>query len=188
MDAADFLARLCGALEEAGVPYMLTGSFASALHGLPRATQDIDLVVDPSPASLGALLQAFPQDAYYVSSDAALDALRRRRQFNIVDFETGWKADLIIRKARPFSVEEFGRRRRARVLGIETFVVSPEDVIVAKLEWAHRGGGSERQLGDVRGVLGAMGDSLDVAYIERWVGELGLSEPWGAVRGGSSDG
>jgi hypothetical protein len=59
---------------------------------------------------------SFDPDAYYVDPDTARHALRRRSQFNVIDMATGWKADLIIRKARPFSVEELARRHPVELL------------------------------------------------------------------------
>ncbi len=184
MGAGDFLRRLTGILDRSGVPYMLSGSMASALHGDPRATQDIDLVVEIVPDALPGLLLALPASDYYVSADAARDAVRRRGQFNVIDMATGWQADLIVRKSRAFSRAEFERRHRADILGVTVYVASPEDVILSKLEWARRGGGSERQTRDVRGVVAARGVELDTEYIERWVGVLGVTELWQAVAPG----
>jgi hypothetical protein len=156
---------------------MLTGSFASSFHGAPRVTHDVDIVIAPVLGSLEALLRQFPTDKYYVSREAALQAYGAEGMFNIVDFATGWKVDLIIRKARPFSLKEFERRRPETLDGTEVFVASPEDVVVAKLEWAKLGE-SERQLKDVAGILDSRAGELDLAYVEKWVGELGLSEQW----------
>ncbi len=66
---------------------------------MPRTTQDVDLVVDLREDDIPRLLAAFPQDEYCVSEDAVRQAVQRRSQFNIIDFRTGWKADLIVRKA-----------------------------------------------------------------------------------------
>jgi len=104
--AGDFLARLTTKLTGAGVPHMVVGSFASSFHGVPRSSQDLDLVIDPDPTSLRRFLADLPADAYYADSDAAVDAMQTRGQFNVIDMATAWKADLIVRKARPFSVEE----------------------------------------------------------------------------------
>ncbi len=179
-DAAGFLERLVGLLEAAGVPYMVAGSFASTYHGVPRTTQDIDIVVEPTFGTLGRLLNLLPEDRYYVSEQAARDALRARGQFNVIDLESGWKVDLIIRKERPFSREEFGRRKTACVLGVDVMVASAEDTILAKLEWAKRSS-SERQLRDVAGVLRVTGDALDRAYLLPWLDRLGLHEQWQAA-------
>jgi hypothetical protein len=182
-DLANLLRRLTAALDQAKIPFMIAGSFASTAHGAPRTTQDLDVVIDPADArALDALLNQFPAAAYYVDTETAHDALRRRSMFNVIDLATGWKVDFILRKNREFSRNEMKRRIAMPMLGISVFVASPEDTIVAKLEWSREGGGSERQRRDVAGILAAIGDGLDVTYIERWVAELDLDEEWQAAR------
>ena len=186
--AGAFLTRLTTKLAAAGVPKMVVGSFASSFHGVPRSSQDLDLVIDPQPESLRRFLSELPPEDYYADADAAFDALRRRGQFNVIDMATAWKADLIVRKARPFSVEEMRRRIEGDLLGAHVFVASPEDTLISKLEWAQQGGGSQLQLRDVSGILQLRGDDLDIAYIERWVAELGLDDLWLQVRSTDVDG
>jgi hypothetical protein len=185
--AGGFLARLTAKLAAAAVPNMVVGSFASSFHGVPRSSQDLDLVIDPQPESLRRFLSDLPPEEYYADADAAFDALRRRGQFNVIDMATAWKADLIVRKARPFSVEEMRRRVEGDLLGSRVFVASPEDTLISKLEWAKQGGGSQLQLRDVMGILQLREDDLDIAYIERWVADLGLGELWWSVRAGGSE-
>jgi len=164
---------------------MIAGSFASTAHGLPRATQDLDVVIDPpDEASLHALVSSFSPAEYYVDADAAREALRRRAMFNVIDNATGWKVDFIFRKNRPFSREEFRRKEALTLLGVPVFVASAEDTIVAKLEWSLQSGGSERQRRDVGGILETAGPSLDLPYVEQWVRDLGLESEWEAVRPG----
>src|SRR5262249_37847964 len=138
-DASTFLARITSALDEAHIPYMLAGSFASSHHGAPRATQDIDIVVDPTFDSLDRFLEALRDDDIYFDGDVARDEFKRRGQFNIIDGATAWKVDVIFRKARPFSREEMARRMPAIVLGVHVFVATAEDTVLAKLEWAKLG-------------------------------------------------
>lgn len=164
-------------LEAADIPHMLAGSFASAYHGTPRATQDIDVVIDPTLPALEAFVAHASAAGYYVDADRARAALEQRHQFNVIDAGSGWKADLIVRKSRPFSREEFKRRSPATVLGVELFMATAEDTILAKLEWAAHTD-SERQLADVTGMLGVKGASLDRGYIERWARELGVLGLW----------
>ena len=177
----DVFARIRAALVAAGVPYMLTGSFASSLHGVPRATQDIDIVIAPTRTQLLALIAQFPEDDYYVSRDAALDALARHEQFNVIDLATGWKIDFIIRRPRAFSREEFQRRRTVDLAGVEMDVASAEDILIAKLEWAKLGA-SARQIEDAAGIVRLQGERLDTAYVRRWVEVLGLQEQWQAAQ------
>lgn len=175
--AGEFLARLAGKLEIAGVPHMVVGSFASSFHGVPRSSQDLDLVIDPDRASLRRFLKELPATEYYADIDTAFDAFERRSRFNVIDMATAWKADLILRKERPFSVVEMTRRAEGDLLGTRVFVASAEDTLISKLEWA-KAGGSELQLRDASGILQLLGSGLDAEYIERWVSELGLQDLW----------
>jgi hypothetical protein len=173
----ELFSRIRAALDAADVPHMLTGSFASSLHGTPRATQDIDIVIAPTRDQLLRLLAQFPESDYYVSRDVALDALARYGQFNVIDLATGWKIDFIVRRPRAFSREEFERRRPAAPADIDLDVATAEDVLIAKLEWAKLGA-SARQLDDAAGIIRLQGDDLDVAYVARWVEALGLVDQW----------
>lgn len=180
MNGDTALTRIVAALDAASVPHMIAGSFASTFHGEPRTTHDIDVVIDPPREALDRFLASLAPDAFYVSRDAADEAWRRRGIFNVIDYASGWKIDLILRKDRPFSRSEFERRVRARILGVDVFVATAEDTILAKLEWA-RLGESERQLRDVVGVIELQGDALDVPYIERWARELDVTALWERV-------
>lgn len=103
------LRTIITALDAAVIPHMVVGSFASTAHGEPRTTRDLDLVIDPRPDQLDNLLGALDAERFYVDPDVARDALRRRSMFNVIEIATGWRLDLVIRKARPFSVEEMRR-------------------------------------------------------------------------------
>ena len=88
--------------------------------------------------------------------------------FNVIDFESGWKIDLIILKDRPFSRSEFARRRPAMIGGLEVPVASPEDVILSKLEW-NLMTPSRRQVEDARQVALNNAGQLDASYLRGWV-------------------
>jgi hypothetical protein len=171
---------LTTALDAAGIPFMITGSVAAAFHGASRATMDVNLVIDPSLRSLEDFVARVEALGLYVSSDAAREALALRGMFNVVDPETGWKADLIIRKHRVFSETEFARRETADFFGVPVAAASIEDVILSKLERAQLGG-SARQLEDVAALLRVARDSLDRPYLEQWVDRLGLRRDWDLV-------
>jgi hypothetical protein len=174
---AALLASTIAQLERAGVPYMITGSVASSYHGEPRATRDLDIVIDPDRAGIGRLVGELEGAGLYVDRDAASLALHDRTQFNTIDGTTGWKVDFLLRKDRDFSREEFDRRVRADLLGTNAWIASPEDTILAKLEWAMTSG-SDRQLRDGAAMLDIGGEALDLAYIGRWVAGLGLQDAW----------
>jgi hypothetical protein len=159
---------------------MLTGSLAGAYYALPRSTQDVDMVMDITAGQLRELIERFRARGLYVSETAAEEALRTRGQFNVIDPRIGWKVDLIIRKDRAFSLEEFSRRRPATVVGVHVALTSPEDLILVKLEWA-RLGDSERQRTDVLQMVEARWDTLDREYLRTWAAQLGLVAEWASV-------
>ena len=181
MSASEVFARLTTALERAGIAYMLSGSFASAYYGAPRSTQDIDFVIESSSAQLVALVESLPREQYYWDLPTALEAHQRQSMFNVIDLATGWKIDLIIRKARAFSQEEFSRRRRADVDGVPIFVASPEDVVLTKLEWSKLSQ-SQRQLEDVVAIFRSRWELLDRGYLGKWIAELRLQAEWNVAQ------
>lgn len=160
------------------IAYMIVGSVAALAHGRARSTQDFDVVIEVDRASLLALVRSLPPERFYVSEDAAIEALERRSPFNVIDLATGWKIDLIPLKPRAFSKREFARRRPLPTFDLTVDVASVEDVILAKLEWSKREGGSSRQLEDVRELVRIAGDRLDRAYVDRGAAELGGEDAW----------
>ncbi len=172
MTLEDALQLVLSKLDDCGIPYMITGSFASNIHGLPRATQDADIVIETDGKALDRFLKILGED-FYASREAAKEALARRGIFNIIHLPTGLKVDLIIRKTRPFSHTEFLRRQEVDFLGRGRWFASAEDIILAKLEWA-KSGQSERQLTDALNVAKIRGKSLDRSYLQTWARELGV--------------
>lgn len=177
MTPASTLEWLTRLLDQLQIPHMVVGSFASSAHGVPRTTQDIDVVIDPTARQLKDFVAAIDLDRFYVDGDVASDALRRRSMFNVIDMETGWKLDLVIRKPTAHAVAEMGRRTLGTIAGVRAPLATAEDVIIAKLAWA-RDGGSERQLIDVAGIIAAKGATLDRAYLAEWIAALGLEAHW----------
>ena len=146
---------------------------------------DIDIVIDPSAAQLRSLVRALAGIGAYVSREAAEEAFAHHSMFNVVDTTSGWKVDLIIRKHRPFSEVEFGRRQAAEFEGCPLWVARVEDVMVAKLEWAKLGA-SARQLEDVAALRRIHSGQLDQAYLEHWIAVLGLTAQWEQVAPGGA--
>jgi len=181
MNVRDVFQRLTSALNRAEIAYMVTGSFAGAYHGIPRATQDIDIVIETTSDQLRRLIDLLPESEYYVDVDAAMSARSHESLFNVVDIATGWKIDFIVRKSRPFSEEEFRRRRKIDISGIDVFVASAEDVIVSKLEWSKLSQ-SSRQIEDAAAILRIRWESLDHIYLEKWIATLGLGNQWNEAR------
>ena len=162
-----------------GIAYALGGSMASSLLGKPRFTVDADLTAEPFPGKEQEFVAKFGSD-YYISLPAVQQAVQQRACFNIIHTPSGFKVDVFVRKDRPFEHSVMSRRRTAPVADCpgETIVlVSPEDIILLKLEWFRIGGGiSDRQWSDILGVLKVQAGNLDEAYLDFWAIDLNVSD------------
>ena len=169
--------EVASVLDRFDIPYAVGGSWASSLFGKPRLTHDVDMIVEPFSGKETAFCASLSGD-YDVSLPMIQDAIRRRSSFNIIHWATGFKADLFVRKDRPFDASVLARRRLHQLSeGHSLALVSPEDVILLKLEWYRLGGGtSERQMEDVRGVFQLQAGNLDQSYLDHWAADLGVSD------------
>ena len=161
------------ALEELAIDYFVTGSLASASHGVARATADADIVVDLSIESYEALLDRLGPD-FYVPDSFAREAIRTRGMFNIIRVGALFKADMILLRATDFDANAM-RRARAASPPDSYPTATPEDIILFKLQWlAASGENSQRHRQDVLGVIRAQSDHLDVNYLEECAAVLGV--------------
>lgn len=178
-----FVLDMTSRLEAAGVPYMLTGSVASSSYGQRRQTADADILINPATPGRVVRFVSALGDAFYADANTARTAVRDRRMFNVIGYESAFKADLIVCKAEPYDRQSFDRRVR-RPLNValpEVWMVSAEDSILSKLRWAQETG-STRQQDDVVGVLAVQAGALDETYLDRWADDLGLREDLDRVR------
>jgi len=158
------------------VPYMLTGSLVSSLQGEPRATHDVDLVVDVRPADVARLLAAVEAPDVYADDRAVEQAVRERRMFNLIQTTTGDKVDFWPLTDEAFDHRRFARRRVVEALGLRLSVSSPEDTILMKLRWSKASGGSEKQLVDALRVYEVQAGGLDLRYLRDWAARLGVAD------------
>jgi hypothetical protein len=182
-----FLRKVVEILDEAGVQYMLTGSLVSAYYAVPRATQDLDMVIEADESGIDQIVEGLLDAGYYVDREAAVEAHRTHGQFNAIDPTSGWKADLIVRKDRAFSRVEFDRREHVSLFEVEVAIASLEDVLIAKLEWS-RLGDSALQRRDVLQLLERAWEQIDHEYVGKWVAELGLESEWEDARRSVTEG
>jgi hypothetical protein len=179
---AELLRHLVASLERLGIDYMIVGSHASIYYGEPRFTQDVDVVVELTPSRLSGFLSLFPPAEFYVSEDAARDAVARRGQFNLIHGASGVKIDVFLGKDTEYDRLRFVRRQRLPLVpGQDAYFARPEDVILYKLLY-FREGGSERHLRDVAGMLAVSGVDIDVGYVAAWARRLGVLDVWDAIR------
>ena len=183
MSKPDLLAALepvVAVLEGLGVPYLVGGSVASSLHGMARATMDVDIVAALETTHVAELVRRL-RDDYFVDENMVHDAVRDRSSFNLIHHATVMKVDIFLPKDRRYDQQALARSIA------DTFVddedarpirfAAPEDVILAKLEWYRLGNEtSERQWADLLGVLRVQGDRLDLRYLRRWAVDLDVDD------------
>lgn len=177
---AALLKQIGTVLDKLEIPYAVGGSVASSYHGIPRATNDVDLLAEIRPAQAAALAAALSPD-YYADEELIRDALLTGRAFNIIHLNTTYKFDFF-----PVSRDSYGVRQLARRVVVHsellgeavTFpVATAEDTILAKLAWFKKGGCvSARQWNDVLGVVRIQEGRLDLLYLREWAPRLGVSE------------
>jgi len=167
------------AFEALRIPYFLGGSMASSVHGIYRATADADFVAAVRPDHAELLVRLL-QPSSYADLAAIQTAIAAQRSFNVIHLDTMLKLDVFVAGPDPFQAMQM-RRRVLQAIGPEgqasLYIASPEDTILAKLQWYRDGGGvSERQWNDVLGVLKVQGPTLDRAYLREWARELGVAD------------
>jgi len=171
--------QVIGILDDLEVRYHLGGSFASAIHGVPRQTMDADIVVDLHAARVASLVAGLKSD-FYVDPEVAADAVSRRGSFNAIHFESGFKVDFFVKGNSDFDDLELDRSELLQIVADpprSVYVKTAEDTVLRKLQWYVDGGGvSDRQWRDVLGVLLTGGDELDRGYLQVWANRLGLGE------------
>jgi hypothetical protein len=171
--------HVIAAFTQLEIPYALGGSWASSFHGRVRMTHDADFTAEPFPGKEAAFCRLFGPD-YYISLPAVQDALARRSSFNIIHLPSSFKADVFVRKERPFDCSVM-KRSAPHALPDHPdkpiVFVSAEDIVLLKLDWYRLGGEtSERQWLDVVEVMKTQGDRLDQAYLDYWGAELKLAD------------
>ncbi len=164
-------------LERLGIRYVVVGSVASAFHGEPRATLDVDLTLRMRVGDVAALCAALAPE-FHIDPAALKESVQTGLPSNAIHRATHVKLDLYVRPNEGIYAEELRRAQRVRLTGdegSEANIASPEDTVLQKLVWYRKGGeSSDRQWRDVLGVLKARGRALENAYPEEWAPELGV--------------
>ena len=176
MDVLAALTPIARAFKWLGVRYYVGGSMASSVRGLPRTSIDVDIAAELLPPHVEPLVGALAGE-FYVNEPRVREAVDARRSFNAIHLATMMKVDVFVSKQRPFDRALFDRLTPEFLDTGGTSIPHPvprsEDVILLKLDWYRAGGEvSERQWGDVLGVLRVAAGDLDRAYLSRWAAEL----------------
>lgn len=178
-EAADLkvLAEFAAILEGLGIVYAIGGSIASSVYGQIRFTQDADVTVEPFDDKIEKFYEEVKSN-FYIGEAAMYEAIRQRRSFNIIHLASAFKIDVFIRKDAEFDKQVLDRRRPIKLdesIERRFCVVSPEDIVLLKLQWYSEGCcSSEKQWQDILGVLRIQKDELDAEYLRKWAVALGV--------------
>jgi len=164
-------------LENIDIPYMVTGGMAVLVWGRPRFTADIDIVFKLKQEQIGVLSKALMGlgEAGYVSKEAMQEAISRHDEFNFIDGESGVKVDFWVLGKNPFAISQMKRRVAKKILNEKIYFISPEDLILSKLQWYQKSQ-SNRHTEDVESILKISGEELDMDYLKQWAEKLGVLE------------
>lgn len=165
MSSQDAVAAVIRALEAAEIPYMMVGAFSSNAYGIPRSTNDADVLVRLADGDLNRLMSALG-DEFRLERQMRLETITNTFRNVITFLPTRFDFELFRLSEDAYDKERFQRRRRHRMghPDCETWIPTAEDVIVQKLRWARR-----KDIDDARNVLAVCADTLDWDYLTRWV-------------------
>ena len=170
------LTQVLSILKENHIDYMVTGSIVSSMQGEPRATHDVDILVNITTSAIPSLINTFTSPGYYLSESAIEDAIRHKSMFNLIDTTDGDKVDFWILTNQPFDQSRFSRKYEENVLGFSMNISTPEDTILMKLHWSNLSGGSEKQFNDALRVYEVQYSILDLLYLQSWADRLRVKE------------
>ncbi len=165
----DLLQRVCKSLDENNIPYMISGSIALNIYTIPRMTRDIDIVVELTENRVDEFTDLFP-DSYF-NKNAFKDEIKKQGMFNIIDHQTGFKIDFIIRKESEYFKQAFENRQRISELDTDMWVISLDDLIIAKIIWI-QDYKSEKQIMDIENLL--INPDINMEYIKTWCSKMNL--------------
>lgn len=177
MDQKQTFRLVVQTLNELGAEYMITGGFAVSFWGKPRSTHDLDVLIKIQIQTQKAnLIGTFRDLGFYVSEEAVEDAIARKFQFNIIHPESDLKVDFWVVGDDERHNTEFQRKHKEKVLdNEEVYMISPEDLILIKLEW-YKDSNSSRHLEDAQGIYEIQKDNLDIDYLKTRAVKFGLAD------------
>lgn len=177
MGQRDILHAFVKLFDKYNISYLLTGSFAVSFYGYPRATHDIDFVVEVSQDTGKQLFKALKNlgKSYLLDFKQIGKAIQDRMQFDIYHPETGLKIDFWILKDDDFEKNKIKRRRAIKLDKQKVYLASAEDLILTKLLWC-KDVRSERHLRDCTGMIKVQAENLDIKYLRVWAAKFKINK------------
>jgi hypothetical protein len=178
MSQLELLKKTTNFLVNSRIEYMLTGSIVSSLQGEPRSTNDIDIIISIKENEINKLLDFYKMPEYYIDEESIKNAIRNDGMFNLIDLNSSDKIDFWLLTKNDFDKSRFQRKYIENFMGIEIYVSSFEDTILAKLNWSKLSGGSKKQIIDALRIYELQEKFIDFNYLNFWIEKLGLFEEW----------
>jgi hypothetical protein len=168
----EIVVTVIDALTALRVPYMVSGSLASNFYGVPRSTQDADLVLELSALPLEAFAARIGP-GLQVDEQLAFETVTGARRLLVRARDAAFQVELFGVTDDPHDRERFARRRIVAAFDRQVALPTAEDVVITKLRWADRAG-RRKDLDDARNVLAVQREHLDRPYVMKWCASLGL--------------
>lgn len=171
----ELLKKITSLMEEFKIPYMITGAWSVIFWGRPRASHDIDFVVEVSKKDIKKTEDVFNHlsEDFSVQAGAIEDAVLEKNMFNVLHLPTMLKMDFWLLQEEPFDKSRFSRKKNEMIFGQEMAVASSEDTIVQKLRW-YEESKIEKHLVDAAFVYRIQEKKLDKKYLDQWIKKLEL--------------
>ena len=180
MTREEALDKVLDVLADLRVPHMVVGSLASNYHGIPRATQDVDLVVQLETTTIAEIAGRLA-DGFRLDRQTSFETVTGTVRHVLEMIDAAFYVELFLLSDDPYDRVRFERRQPATLGSRDTFVLTPEDVIVTKLRWA-RQGDRQKDLDDVRNVIAVQQESIDWDYVNEWCCRHGTSKALEDIR------
>lgn len=176
----DLVIAIIEALEAEHVPYMLAGSFASMVYGIPRSTKDVDFVVELEEPAFSRLIKRLEPE-FDLDPQQYLETSTWTRRYILKSKRSAFKIEFFLRSDDPHHLSQWSRKRTVfnSILQHNVTMPTAEDVIVQKLRW-----GRPQDRIDAENVMDVQFPQLDWSYIEHWCGQHDRLELLQEIRSG----
>lgn len=177
MNQADALKAAIKLLNKAQFPYMITGAYAVSYYGEPRATHDLDVVVEISESDIEKICRTFRSGGYEFDRDMIDNAVAYHSHFTVIHSKSNMRIDFWMVKSKKPDQTRFARRRKVKLFELPAGMISPEDIILVKLKWFAESKNT-KHFNDAVGIIKVQQGRLDSPYVAEWLKPLGIKKFW----------